>query len=91
MDEGMVAENNNIAEVAKCVLEDLLVRMGIEASVGPQAESDIVGNTPGRHLAFDVKGEDLGILIGRGGQTLTSLQFMVRLIVSHQTKNWAPC
>ncbi|MFH0846551.1 MAG: R3H domain-containing nucleic acid-binding protein, partial [Chloroflexota bacterium] len=35
-------------------------------------------------------GEDLGILIGRRGQTLASLQYIVRLILSHRlgTQVW---
>ncbi|MBI2287496.1 MAG: KH domain-containing protein, partial [Chloroflexi bacterium] len=41
-------------------------------------------------IALDVKGDDLGILIGRRGQTLAGLQYIVRLIVGHQTKNWVP-
>jgi len=37
-----------------------------------------------------VRGEDLGILIGRRGQTLASLQYMVRLIVGHQAQAGLP-
>jgi len=62
--------------------------MGIVASVmSPVQPSEGEATTP---LAFDVMGDDLGILIGRRGQTLTCLQFMVRLIVGHQTKTWVP-
>jgi ATP-dependent protease HslVU (ClpYQ) ATPase subunit len=35
-------------------------------------------------IAFDIRGEDLGILIGRRGQTMASLQHIVRLIMVHQ-------
>ena len=86
--EPVVREDGGIAEVAKGTLEALLSKMGIVASVmSPVQPSEGEATTP---LAFDVMGDDLGILIGRRGQTLTCLQFMVRLIVGHQTKTWVP-
>jgi len=85
----MVEDDNDVGEVAKDVLETLLSRLGIVASVEPCAvpfveEGDI------NPVTFDIKGEDLGILIGRRGQTLSCLQYVVRLIVASQTKTWVP-
>ena len=82
--------DSNITEVARGVLEALLEKMGMAASVVAQAE-EIVGEeeTPAPVL-FDIEGDDLGILIGRRGQTLACLQFILRLIVGHQTKTWLP-
>ena len=85
-----MVEDNDLFEVVQGVLETLLERMGIEASVELQGEPAGSEEKPGEQLTFDVMGDDLGILIGRRGQTLASLQFMVRLIVSHQTKKWVP-
>jgi len=48
------------------------------------------GDDEATPIAFDIRGEDLGILIGRGGQTLSCLQYIVRLIIAHQTKSWLP-
>ncbi len=87
-----LSENkDDITEVAKSVLETLLNLMGVSASVMPSAtllvEGEAVDTTS---VTLEIKGEDLGILIGRRGQTLSCLQYMIRLIVGHQTKVWLP-
>jgi spoIIIJ-associated protein len=85
----MADEENNIAEVAKGVIETLLNRMGVTASVmvKPSVEG---GEGAPDVITLDVKGDDLGILIGRRGQTLTSLQHIIRVIVAHQAKARVP-
>lgn len=87
----MTEEENYIVEIAKGVLETLLSGMGITASVVSHTQpstSDEEGDTV--PVTFDIRGDDLGILIGRRGQTLSSLQYMVRIITTHQTKSPAP-
>ena len=84
-------ETSNVPEQAKETLEKLLSLLGVAASVMPQApavaDKEEETTTP---IAFNIEGDDLGILIGRRGQTLSGLQDIVRLIVSHQTKLWVP-
>jgi len=41
-------------------------------------------------LAFDIQGDDLGILIGRRGQTLASLEYITKLIVTRRLNAWLP-
>jgi len=67
-------------------LERLLELMSIDAGVRVRAPE-----TPGDGLGLvkavlDISGEDLGILIGRRGSTLASLQFLVNLMMSRKTK-----
>jgi len=82
---------SDVAEAAKGILERLLTLMGVAVSVVPQAEPIVEGEKEATALvAFDIKGEDPGILIGRRGQTLSCLQYIVRLIVGHQTGAWVP-
>ena len=82
---------NDVVETTKRALETLLTAMGVTASVVPFDKPFAMGEeeatTP---IAFNIKGDDLGILIGRRGQTLTSLQYIVRLIVANQLKAWVP-
>lgn len=73
--------NSQTAGLAQEVLEKLLEMMGVSASVTRAA---------GMPVTLNINGDDLGILIGRRGQTLGCLQHIVRLIVSHQTGGWAP-
>ena len=78
-------------EMAKEVLETLLTRMGVEASVASQTRPPVEGGGEASDvIALDVSGDDLGILIGRRGQTLSSLQYIVRLIVANQAKARVP-
>jgi len=88
----MSEENSHIADKAKGVLETLLDKMGVNASVIPHSEPFIEQEEEPvtSPIAFDIKGEDLGILIGRHGQTLASLQSIVRLITTRQTQSWVP-
>jgi len=87
----MPEKENDIVEVAKHALESLLTRLGVMASIVPQARPIIEGEEEvAAPVTLEIKGDDLGILIGRRGQTLASLQYIVRLIVGHQTKNWVP-
>ncbi len=66
--------------VAVEVLETLLQMVGLEAGVTPR-EPETAGDGIGMiQSVLDVDGEDLGLLIGRRGQTLASLQYLLNLI-----------
>ena len=41
-------------------------------------------------LALDIEGDDLGILIGRRGQTLASLEYITKLVVVGRLRAWMP-
>ncbi len=88
--EPIAKKDNDITEVAKGVLETLLTMMGVVASVVPQAKPVAEGEEAATSINLDITGDDLGILIGRRGQTLACLQYIVRLIVGHQTEFWVP-
>ena len=89
--ESVADRDNDIAEVAKGILEELLTRLEVVASVVPQtAPPAEEGEEAAPLITLDIEGDDLGILIGRWGQTLASLQYIVRLIVGHQAEDWVP-
>ncbi|MFC1899208.1 RNA-binding cell elongation regulator Jag/EloR [Chloroflexota bacterium] len=82
-------EDGDTANIAGEVLETLLGMMGLSTQVMPVTES-FVEEEDVAPVNFNITGDDLGILIGRRGQTLSCLQYIVRLIVGHQTENWIP-
>lgn len=62
------------AEEAAGVLEDVLDRMDLEVDVGIRED--------GERVVLDLEGRDAGRAIGRKGQTLDALQFLVNKIVN---------
>jgi len=82
---------SDITEVAKDILERLLALMGVDGVAVFQTPSFVTGgNEDTPSITLNIKGDDLGILIGRRGQTLTCLQYIIRLIAGHQTKAQVP-
>ncbi len=72
------------AEVAAQMLDQLLVLMGIEADVSIR-DAETPGDGLGMAKAvLEVEGEDLGVLIGRRGETLSSLQYLLNLMVTRK-------
>jgi spoIIIJ-associated protein len=64
------------------ILDTLLGLLGVTGKV--EVLSDEIP------LELDIKGDDLGILIGRRGQTLASLEYITKLIVVGRLKAWIP-
>jgi spoIIIJ-associated protein len=67
-------------EITVDVLQHILRYMNIHATVQVRSASPLILNIHGIN-------ENLGLLIGRRGETLASLQLLVSLIVSHRTRH----
>ncbi len=86
------AGSTDVEKIARGILEDLLERMDIHAYVTAVRSSvpDQRGE-PEETITLHVEGADedaMGLLIGRRGETLRSLQFMVNLLVSRKVQKW---
>jgi spoIIIJ-associated protein len=69
-------------EVSTEVLDTLLRLLGVTGKV-----EVLSAEIP---LALDITGEDLGILIGRRGQTLAALEYITKLMLAERLKTWLP-
>ena len=67
-------------EITMDVLQHILRYINIHAAVQVRSTSPLTINIHGMN-------ENLGLLIGRRGETLAALQLLVNLIVSHRTKH----
>jgi len=77
-------------ERAKEILDTLLEKMSVKSEIQVRVGHNLVepGETP--PLTLDVTGPDLGVLIGKRGETLQALQFVVRQILSKEAGRWIP-
>ena len=73
----MSEPESDISQIARDVLEILLSNLGVAASVELDTLSFVEETEDAAPVALSVSGEDLGILIGRRGQTLACLQYIV--------------
>lgn len=79
MQEVETPSNEDVA-VTVDVLQNILRYMNIRATVQVRSTNPLTLNIQGIH-------ENLGLLIGRRGETLAALQLLVSLIVGHRTKH----
>jgi spoIIIJ-associated protein len=72
------------AEFAAQMLDRLLALMNVDADVSIR-DAETPGDGLGMaNAVLDIEGEDLGLLIGRRGETLQSLQYLLNLMVGQQ-------
>lgn len=62
------------ADIARNFLEDVFDKMGVDADMDVKEDDESISVT--------VKGDDIGIIIGRRGETLDSLQYLTSLVVN---------
>jgi spoIIIJ-associated protein len=72
----------DVVKVVTEILDTLLELLGVTGEV--EVLSDEIP------LELDIKGDDLGILIGRRGQSLACLEYISKLIVVGRLKAWIP-
>ena len=77
-------------QVAKEIVRDLLAHMGVEGDVVAvdNPSSVPVGPDEPPTIFIDVLGRDLGMLIGRRGEHLSHLQYLVNTIVNRRLGDW---
>lgn len=79
-DAAAAVASDELVEAAIGVIMELLELLRVEGEVEVRSRT--------YPLTLNIHGEDLGILIGRHGDTLASLQFMVNLVVSRRMGRW---
>lgn len=65
---------NNRCDMASDFLYTILNNMGIEAQISVNEDEE--------NIVVDINGDDIGIIIGRRGETMDSLQYLTSLVVN---------
>ena len=78
------AEIAAVAEKAKTVLTDILGLMGVQGDV------EMIQDKKGGETILEVRSESSGLLIGRKGQTLEALQYLVTRIAGEKPTSEGP-
>ena len=73
---------NGLTDTAADFLADVFKAMDI------QAESKIEYDEANRLMSVELVGDDMGILIGKRGQTLDSLQYLLSLVVNKEAEEY---
>jgi spoIIIJ-associated protein len=79
--------DQELARMTEAMLGELLNLMGFEVDIDASwQDGDETAAKP--YLLLDIRGENIGALIGRRGETLSSIQYLLRLMVNQQVKQW---
>ena len=83
---GLEGQEQEVVEMAQEILKNLFSLMDIEASIEIRELSPSQRSVTSSPVVLDIQGEDLGILIGRRGDTLASLQYVVNMILGRKRR-----
>ena len=72
----------SLENTAKSFLEKVFKAMDITTTI------DIIYREENEMLEINLVGEEMGVLIGKRGQTLDSLQYLVSLVINKNTENY---
>ena len=75
-------EKLSLEDNAKKFLNDVFAAMNMTVVV------DIKYNEENKEMDIDLSGDDMGVLIGKRGQTLDSLQYLVSLVVNKESEDY---
>ena len=73
----LVKKNFNPEKEAEGFLREVFLSMGLIVKIKTELKD--------KHLLVELTGEDMGILIGKRGQTLDALQYLVNLVVNKKS------
>ena len=75
-------DQQEIAEKGKQFLDDMFTQMGLTVVIEKMMTKD--------KITFQVHGEELGILIGKHGQTLDAIQYLTNLVAHKDVSGHMP-
>ncbi|RIU93344.1 RNA-binding cell elongation regulator Jag/EloR [Oceanobacillus picturae] len=70
----------NKVEETQVYLSQVIANMNVEAEI----KMDVVGN----HVNFELSGDNIAVLIGKRGQTLNALQYLLHLAINKDGKQF---
>ena len=79
---GVKVTELSVEDTEKTFLRDVFEAMKLEVVV------NIKYDEAERNMDIDLSGDDMGVLIGKRGQTLDSLQYLVSLVVNKDAENY---
>ena len=75
-------EEMSVEEVAENFLSDVFAAMNMNVAVEVKYQEEE------KTMDIELSGEEMGVLIGKRGQTLDSLQYLVSLVVNRETEDY---
>lgn len=75
-----VTKKQNAIEIARDFLQELIDKMGLNVTIDVKEVDN--------QVTFHLSGEKIGYLIGKRGQTLNSLQFLVNLVANKNSGHY---
>lgn len=76
------ADMEDVEAVSKKFLSDVFAAMGIAVEISAKYNDSL------RSLEVELSGDEMGVLIGKRGQTLDSLQYLISLVINKGTTEY---